>query len=46
MNRIEGVMVMHSRNRMAWFLHPWFCLAVPVTYALRTLREGLSPGRA
>jgi hypothetical protein len=30
----------------AWFLHPVFCLAVPVSYAWRTLREVLAPRRA
>jgi hypothetical protein len=34
MNRIESVMVMHSRYRMTWFLHPWIILGLAFAVAL------------
>jgi hypothetical protein len=34
MNRIESVIVMHARNRMTWFFHPWFILGLAFAISL------------
>jgi hypothetical protein len=34
MNRVESVLVMHSRSRMTWFLHPWIILGLAFVLSL------------
>jgi hypothetical protein len=46
MNRIASVMVMHARDRLTWFIAPWFLqlTAFSVTLVLGLLRHGYGTG--